>query len=86
MASPKEKRREKPGEKLEERQSAKPASPWRLLSRRCGPLSADTTAQIEALPLEQLEALAVDAVFSEGVALLDFQGPDDLAAWFAALY
>ena len=57
----------------------------RLLSRRCGPLNADTTAQIEALPLEQLEALAVDAVFSEGVALLDFQGPDDLAAWFAAL-
>ena len=57
----------------------------RLLSRRCGPLSADTTAQIEALPLEQLEALAADAVFSEGVALLDFQGPDDLAAWFAAL-
>ena len=57
----------------------------RLLSRRCGPLSADTTAHIEALPLEQLEALAVDAVFSEGVALLDFQGPADLAAWFAAL-
>lgn len=49
----------------------------RQLNRRCGPLSADTTAQIEALPLEQLEALAE--------ALLDFQGPDDLAAWFAAL-
>ncbi|MCP9804630.1 DUF4351 domain-containing protein [Cyanobium sp. T1G-Tous] len=49
----------------------------RLLSRRCGPLSAAITAQIEALPLEQLEALAE--------ALLDFQGPDDLAAWFAAL-
>ncbi|MCP9787514.1 DUF4351 domain-containing protein [Cyanobium sp. Maggiore-St4-Cus] len=31
---------------------------------------------IEALPLEQLEALAE--------ALLDFQGPDDVAAWFAA--
>ena len=57
----------------------------RLLSRRCGPLNPATTAQIEALPLEQLESLAVDAVFSEGVALLDFQGPDDLAAWFAAL-
>ena len=48
----------------------------RMLSRRCGPLNADTTAQIEALPLEQLEALAE--------ALLDFQGPDDLAARFSA--
>jgi len=48
----------------------------RLLSRRCGPLSEATTAQIQALPLEQLEALAD--------ALLDFQGPADLAAWLAA--
>ncbi|MDH4405250.1 MAG: DUF4351 domain-containing protein [Cyanobium sp. D14.bin.5] len=32
---------------------------------------------LESLPLEQLEALAE--------ALLDFQGPDDLAAWFAAV-
>ena len=30
----------------------------RLLNRRCGPLSDTTTAQIQALPLEQLEALA----------------------------
>ena len=30
----------------------------RLLNRRCGPLSDATTAQIQALPLEQLEALA----------------------------
>ena len=48
----------------------------RLLSRRCGPLTGATTAQIQALPLEQLEALAD--------ALLDFQGPADLAAWLAA--
>ncbi|MCT0217071.1 DUF4351 domain-containing protein [Synechococcus sp. CS-1330] len=48
----------------------------RLLNRRCGPLSEATTAQIQALPLEQLEALAD--------ALLDFQGPADLAAWLAA--
>jgi hypothetical protein len=34
------------------------------------------TAQIQALPLEKLEALAD--------ALLDFQGPADLAAWLAA--
>jgi len=48
----------------------------RLLNRRCGPLSEATTTQIQALPLEQLEALAD--------ALLDFQGPADLAAWLAA--
>ena len=48
----------------------------RLLNRRCGPLSEATTAQIQALPLEQLEALAD--------ALLDFQGPADLTAWLAA--
>jgi predicted transposase YdaD len=48
----------------------------RLLNRRCGPLSGATTAQIQALPVDQLEALAD--------ALLDFQGPADLAAWLAA--
>jgi len=48
----------------------------RLLNRRCGPLTDATTAQIQALPLEQLEALAD--------ALLDFTGPDDLATWLAA--
>ena len=30
----------------------------RLLNRRCGPLSEATTAQIQALPVEQLEGLA----------------------------
>jgi predicted transposase YdaD len=48
----------------------------RLLTRRCGPLGEATTARIQALPLEQLEALAD--------ALLDFQGPADLASWLAA--
>jgi hypothetical protein len=46
------------------------------LTHRCGPLNAATTARIQALPLEQLEAL--------GLALLDFNGADDLAAWLAA--
>ena len=45
----------------------------RQLNRRCGPLSEATTTRIQALPLEQLEALAE--------ALLDFSGPADLAAW-----
>ena len=45
----------------------------RLLNRRCGRLSDATTAEIQALPLEQLEALAE--------ALLDFSGPADLTAW-----
>ncbi len=48
----------------------------RQLNRRCGPLSETTTAQIQALPLEQLESLAD--------ALLDFQGPADLSAWLAS--
>jgi hypothetical protein len=47
----------------------------RLLNRRFGPLSEATTARIQALPLEQLEALAE--------ALLDFSGPDDLKSWLA---
>jgi predicted transposase YdaD len=45
----------------------------RLLNHRCGPLSPATTTRIQALPLDQLEAL--------GLALLDFSGADDLAAW-----
>ena len=47
-----------------------------LLARRCGPLSEATTARIQALPLEQLEALAE--------ALLDFSGPEELTTWLAA--
>ena len=60
----------------EGRQEGEAAVTLRLLNRRCGPLSETTTAQIQALPLDQLEALAD--------ALLDFQGPADLAAWLAA--
>ncbi len=47
----------------------------RLLNRRCGALSEATTARIQALPLQQLEALTD--------ALLDFSGPADLAVWLA---
>ena len=47
----------------------------RQLNRRCGPLSAATTARIQALPLQQLEALTD--------ALLDFAGANDLASWLA---
>ena len=47
----------------------------RQLNRRCGPLSEVTTARIQALPLQQLEALSE--------ALLDFTGPADLAVWLA---
>ena len=47
----------------------------RQLNHRCGPLSAATTASIQALPLQQLEALTE--------ALLDFAGPDDLTTWLA---
>jgi predicted transposase YdaD len=48
----------------------------RLLNHRCGPLTDATTARIQALPLEQLEAL--------GLALLDFSGAEDLTAWLEA--
>ncbi|MFM7646505.1 MAG: DUF4351 domain-containing protein, partial [Cyanobium sp.] len=65
-------------------QEGEAAVTLRLLNRRCGPLTECTTAQIQALPLEQLEALAVGAAFSAGVALLNFTGPDDLATWLAA--
>jgi predicted transposase YdaD len=58
------------------RQEGEAAVTLRLLNRRCGPLSEATTAQIQALPVDQLEALAD--------ALLDFTGPADLAAWLAA--
>ena len=60
----------------EGRQEGEAAVTLRQLNRRCGPLTGATTAQIQALPLEQLESLAD--------ALLDFQGPADLAAWLAA--
>jgi hypothetical protein len=49
----------------------------RQLQRRCGPLTPERQARLQALPLSQLEALAD--------ALLDFQGPDDLEAWLQSL-
>ncbi len=52
------------------------AQPRPPAHRRCGPLTGATTTQIQALPVEKLEALAE--------ALLDFQGPADLSAWLAA--
>ena len=48
----------------------------RQLNRRCGPLRAATTAEIEALPVERLEALAE--------ALLDFQDTTDLTKWLSS--
>ncbi len=45
----------------------------RLLQRRCGLISPATEATIRSLALERLELLAD--------ALLDFNGPADLAAW-----
>ena len=60
----------------EGRKEGEAAMTLRLLNRRCGPLTVPTTAQIQALPVEKLEALAD--------ALLDFQGPADLAAWLAS--
>ena len=42
----------------EGRQEGEAAVTLRLLNRRCGPLSDATTVQIQALPREQLEALA----------------------------
>ncbi|MFM7635037.1 MAG: DUF4351 domain-containing protein [Cyanobacteriota bacterium] len=61
--------------RLEGRLEGEATVTFRLLNRRCGPLSDATTARIKALPLEQLEALAE--------AVLDFGSPADLAAWLA---
>ena len=59
---------------IEEGRAAEAAAvALRLLGRRCGALNETTIARIQALPLEQLEALTD--------ALLDFSGPADLAAW-----
>ena len=47
----------------------------RLLEHRCGALTASQQASIQALPLSALETLSI--------ALLDFQGPEDLTAWLS---
>ena len=64
-------RKEKP-KAARKRSRGNPAAPRPPLR----PPERGTTARIQALPLEQLEALAD--------ALLDFQGMDDLTAWLAA--
>jgi predicted transposase YdaD len=51
-------------------------SALRMLTRRCGELSIDQTAQIRSLPIDQLENL--------GEALLDFTGMADLELWLKA--
>ncbi|WP_404790223.1 Rpn family recombination-promoting nuclease/putative transposase [Altericista sp. CCNU0014] len=45
----------------------------RQLSRRIGNISPELSAQVQALPLTQIEAL--------GEALLDFSSPNDLTSW-----
>jgi predicted transposase/invertase (TIGR01784 family) len=45
----------------------------RQLSRRVGNISPEVSAQVQALPLPQIEAL--------GEALLDFSSPNDLTSW-----
>ncbi|MDJ0701982.1 MAG: DUF4351 domain-containing protein [Leptolyngbyaceae cyanobacterium MO_188.B28] len=45
----------------------------RLLNRKVGTLPAELTTQVEALSLQQIEAL--------GEALLDFEGREDLVHW-----
>ena len=57
----------------EGRQTEASAITVRQLEHRCGALTASQQARIQALSLSALEALSV--------ALLDFQGPEDLAAW-----
>ena len=46
-----------------------------LLQHRCGALTPSQEARIQTLPLSALETLSV--------ALLDFQGPEDLTAWLS---
>ena len=57
----------------EGRQAEAAALCVRLLRRQCGELTLATTARIEALTLDQLEALAD--------SLLDFSGAADLQRW-----
>ena len=57
----------------EGRQEGAAAVTLRQLQRRLGTVEVETQARIQALPVEQLEQL--------GEALLDFNSPDDLAAW-----
>jgi predicted transposase/invertase (TIGR01784 family) len=60
-------------ERQEGRQEGERSLVLRLLNRRVGTLPETIQTQVEALPLEQLEAL--------GEALLDFTGLADLESW-----
>ena len=57
----------------------RPRPDWLATSliSRCGPLSEAANAQIQAPPLERLDAQADD--------LLDVQGPTDLTTWLSAI-
>jgi predicted transposase YdaD len=57
----------------EGRQTEALALTLRSLEHRCGPLSSAQQSRIQALPLTALETLSI--------ALLDFQGPEDLNTW-----
>jgi len=59
----------------EGRQTEALALTLRSLEHRCGPLSSAQQSRIQALPLTALETLSI--------ALLDFQGPEDLNAWLS---
>ena len=59
----------------EGRQSEASALTLRQLQLRCGALTASQQTRIQALPLSALETLSI--------ALLDFQGPQDLNAWLS---
>jgi len=59
----------------EGRQTEASAISLRLLAHRFGALTASQQTRIQALPLSALEALSV--------ALLDFQGPEDLNTWLS---
>jgi predicted transposase YdaD len=57
------------------RQTEASALTLRQLQLRCGALNPSQQARIQGLPLTALEILSV--------ALLDFQGPDDLNGWLS---
>jgi len=59
----------------EGRQTEAFAITLRLLEHRCGALTPSQQARIQALSLGALETLSV--------ALLDFQGPEDLNTWLS---
>ena len=59
----------------EGRQAEASALTLRLLKHLCGALPPNQQSRIQALPLTALETLSV--------ALLDFQGPEDLNAWLS---